>query len=208
MNVGLNSYFFINNPNTCTFDGTVSGSGTFEKNGTGTLVTHGNIISSQDVYLNSGDWKLFGGRHGGNVQVANARLRGDGTVDGSVTVTSGEVTVDSHYPDRQGSTLHLGSLTSVSGITVELDMFGPAPTGGNDQIAITSGGVSLASDTTLSTSFSYPPHDGDVIDLISVPGGQSITGTFSNYPEGISTLVGQTRVIPSYHGGSSGHDFT
>jgi hypothetical protein len=180
VNVGLNSFFTINNSNTCVFSGTVSGSGFFNKTGTGTLITYGNINSGQDVQLQGGDWKLFGGRHGGNVDVSNGRLRGDGTVDGVVTVSGGEIAVDSHLPDRQGSTLHLGTLSNLFAATLELKLRGPSPTGGNDQIATTAGGVFLASDTTLSTSFGYPPHDGEVIDLVSVPSGQAVAGTFAN----------------------------
>ena len=117
--------------------------------------------------------------------------------------------VDSHFPDHQGSTLHLGSFTNATiENAVQLNMFGPSPTGGNDQITTTSGGVSLFSDTILTTSFSYPPREGDVIDLISVPSGQTIAGNFANFPDGVVTLVGTTPVLPSYEGGSSGHDFT
>ncbi|HEX4123021.1 MAG TPA: autotransporter-associated beta strand repeat-containing protein [Verrucomicrobiae bacterium] len=219
VNIGSNCTFTIYNEGASfAFSGAINGAGGFTKEGSGTMTTWGNVNNTGVAQLFGGDWELFGARHNGGITVSSfnndsARLRGDGTVDGNVIVENlagfgAGVAVNSHYPDHQGSALYLGSLSNVaSGVTLELDMFGPSPTGGNDHIVTTAGGVSLFSDTMLTTSFNYPPRAGDVIDLISVPAGQVIIGNFANYPEGVVTLVGQTPVLPSYHGGA-GHDFT
>src|ERR1039458_3008241 len=83
-------------------------------------------------------------------------------------------------------------------------MFGPSPTGGNDEL-LTGTILNGFSGMTLTTSFSYPPHDGDVITLINVTNGPAYS--VSNYPAGVVTMVGTIPVLPSYTGGS-GHDFT
>ncbi len=208
VNIALNSSLNLNNPGPFTYYGTISGGGLFGKQGAGTMTIYGNVNTTGQVTVLGGDWELFGARHNGGIIMAGGRLGGDGSVDGLVIIENGATNgVDSHFPDHRGGVLHVGSLSNILGSTVQLDMFGSSPTGGNDQIATTSGGVFLSSDSTLSTSFSYPPHDGDVIDLISVASGQSFTGYFANYPDGIVTLVGNTPVLPSYEGGS-GHDFT
>ena len=213
LNIGANCSFTIFNTTPFVFSGTVTGAGSLVFDGTGTVTTLGNINNSGQVTVFNGDWELFGARHNGGISVTDARLGGDGTVDGAVVVSSqvsaASVGVDSHLPNPQGAVFHLGSLSVASGDSVQLSMFGPSPAGGNDQIVTTSGGVTLDSSggTSLSTSFSYPPRAGDVIDLISVAAGQAISGTFSNFADGVVTLVGQTPVLPSYHGGA-GHDFT
>ena len=207
VNLGLISTLFANNTAPFTFYGSINGLGTFYKQNSGTMTTYGNVNTTGLVELADGGWELFGARHNGGITVVSGQLRGDGSVDGLVSVSQATIGVDSHYPDHQGSTFTLGSLSTVNASTVQLSLFGPAPIGGNDKIVTTSGGVSLSSDTILSASFNYPPREGDVIDLISVASGQSLTGTFANYPDGIVTLVGTTPVLPSYEGGS-GHDFT
>ena len=78
------------------------------------------------------------------------------------------------------------------------------PNGGNDFVS-TDDNSSIGG-ATLSTSFSYPPHEGDVIKLVDVRGTQTI-GQFANFPEGVIKMVGAVPVLPSYHGGD-GNDFT
>src|ERR1035441_1012318 len=208
VNVGLNTSLLIVNPVPFTFYGTVGGAGLFGKEGAGTMTTYGNINITGQITVSGGDWEFFGARHNGGFTVVGSRLGGDGSVDGLVTIEESSTNgVESHFPDHQGSTFQMGSLSIASGSTVQLDMFGPSPTGGNDQIVTTSGGVSLANDTILSTSFSYPPHEGEVIKLISVAAGQPLTGAFTGYQEGVATLVGTVPVVPSYVGGD-GNDFT
>ena len=208
VNIGTNCSLTTYNTTPFVFSGTMNGAGALILDGPGTVTTWGNINNTGPVNLFNGDWELFGARHNGGITVNSGRLAGDGTVDGAVVVY-GSVGVDSHLSNPQAGVFHLGSLSMSSGDTVQLSMYGPLAAGGNDQIATTSGGVSLdpSGNTILSTSFSYPPRAGDVIDLISVASGQTIAGTFTNFPEGILTLVGQTPVLPSYHGGA-GHDFT
>jgi autotransporter-associated beta strand protein len=210
VNVGPTANITLRNTAPFTFYGDIDGAGGFSKDGSGTMTTWGNINVTGNILVFDGDWELFGARHNGGIGFFNQndfpRLGGDGVVDGIVNASYASIGVDSHFPDHQGGTLTMGGLAASSSVTVQLDMFGPSPTGGNDQIVTTSGGVSLFSDTILSTSFSYPPREGDVIDLISV-GGQPFTGNFSNFPDGIVTMVGTIPVLPSYEGGS-GHDFT
>ncbi|MGA2245946.1 MAG: autotransporter-associated beta strand repeat-containing protein [Verrucomicrobiota bacterium] len=211
VNLVLNSSLYVANTPSFTFYGSVNGDGAFGLDGPGTMTTWGNFNTTGSVSVGGGDWEFFGARHNGGLYTSGGRLAGDGTVDGAVVVSGAyagaSLGVDSHVSNPQAGVFHMGSLSNGPSVTIQLDMFGPSPAGGNDQIVTTSGGVSLASDTVLQTSFSYPPRDGDVIDLISVAAGQTISGTFSNYPEGVMTLVGQTPVLPSYHGGA-GHDFT
>jgi autotransporter-associated beta strand protein len=210
VNLVLNSTLTLDSSSPFTFYGSVYGDGGFVFNGSGTMTTWGDINTTGNVGMGGGNWEFFGARHNGGIAVSNgARLGGNGVVDGVVSLSSATLGVDTPPGTfhQKGSPFLVGSLTNAAGATIQLDMFGPSPAGGNDQIITTSGGVSLFSDTMLTTSFSYPPRAGDVIDLISVASGQSITGTFTNFSEGVLTLVGQTPVLPSYHG-RSGHDFT
>ena len=210
VNLVLNSALYIQNPSPFTFYGSVNGDGAFGLIGPGTMTTWGNFNTTGSVSVGGGDWEFFGARHNGGIAVGGgARLGGDGEVEGAVSLSSATLGVDTPpgTVHQQGSIFLVGSLTNAAGATIQLDMFGPTPNGGNDQIITASGGVSLFGDTFLSTSFSYPPRSGDVIDLIHVAPGQTISGTFSNFTDGVVTLVGQTPVLPGYHGGA-GHDFT
>jgi autotransporter-associated beta strand protein len=209
VNLGADTALTISNEVAFSFNGAINGTGSFQKVGTATMTTWGDINNTGFVELYGGDWKLNGARHNGGIivggNVSTARLRGDGSVDQNVDVSGNAyLAVDSHVSDHQGGVFHMGTLTSIGGI-VQLDIFGPSASGGYDQL-VTGGGDFGLINSTLQTSFGYPPHDGDVIKLISVTNG-TLSGAFDNYPQGVMTLVGKTPVLPNYAGGD-GNDFT
>ena len=201
------SVLYVSNNVPCEYFGSVSGNGAFTKYGTGTMTTWGDFNNTDEISIYGGDWRFNGTRHNGGIGVGSGgRLRGDGAVDQSLSLgATGHFAVDSRFPDHRGDTFRMGSLYADAGSVVELEMFGPSPTGGNDKVSTGTVGAGF-SGVTLTTSFSYPPHDGDVITLINVTNGPAYSA-FSNFPAGVVTLVGTVPVVPSYTGGS-GHDFT
>ena len=204
-----NTVLYISNNVPFTFYGDINGSGTFQKVGAGTMTTWGDVNTTGNVELYGGVWELFGARHNGGIiaadDVSPVQLRGDGSVDQTVSLDGGSLlAVDSKYPDHQGDSFHMGSLVLAGG-TVALNMFGPSPTGGNDQLV--TGGVLNFTGATLATSFSYPPREGDVIDLV-VSSNATPPNYFANFFRcGVVTLVDGIPVSAQLRGGS-GHDFT
>src|SRR5262249_26375706 len=115
----------------------------------------------------------------------------------------GFIAVDSMSPASHGGDLAAADFELNAGATVQLDLYGPAPTGGNDHFVVQSAFLRSAS---LSVNFSYPPREGDVITLLKKTNSGAISGTFTGWPAGLKQ-VGTVPVIVNYAGGD-GNDLT
>ena len=207
VNLGTNAFLTISNDVPFDFYGAITGVGRLVKTGPGQMTTWGDISTTGTIQSYDGDWKLNGTRRNGGINFnAPARLRGDGSVDGFVNINAGASwLVDSEFPDHQGSVFKCKTLSLFAGSVLQLDLFGPSATGGNDQIVTGTGGFGFIN-ATLQPTFHYPPRQGDVITLINVTNAGSI-GTFNGYTQDVMRLVGTVPVVPSYTGGD-GNDFT
>lgn len=187
------------------FNGTVIGSGVFTKIGLATMTTWGVWNLTTYVEISDGDFSVNGTVYNGLHVHNSARLRGDGQVMSTVSVDNGGVVAaNSKFPDHQSGDLQITDLEMQPGGVVSLNIFGPAPTGGNDSLTIQTANITNAA---LSTGFSYPPREGDVVVQLNKTSLGPISGTFSGFQQGVPKNLGDYTVVPSYTGGS-GNDFT
>jgi len=203
VSLGVDGVLEINNDVPFEFYGPVYGGGQISKQGAGVMTTWGVWSNTGNSALLEGEWRLNGQKlHSLDVE-GGATLRGGGYVEQVVMFGGTSLAVDSLISHQQGGTFQIGTLTPISGPTVELNMYGPSPNGGNDRLVLGAGGISQC---TLQTSFGYPPREGDVITLVTLT-NSSTMGNFNNFPPGLVAFVDQIPVLPSYTGGD-GNDFT
>ncbi|HEY9509639.1 MAG TPA: autotransporter-associated beta strand repeat-containing protein, partial [Verrucomicrobiae bacterium] len=210
--IGLGGRMIISNNVPFEFFGSVTGNGAVTKNGPGPMTVWGNwpmsAFSAIDIF--NGDLIVQGFIDTDTNSVrSGGRLRGDGRTASQVGVAAGGgLAVDSRFPDHQGGDLQMNGLQFINNslaTTVDFDLYGPSPTGGNDKL-IVDGTVRLGQ-ATVSVNFHYPPREGDVITLLEKTTAGAIIGTFGgNLAAGLRTIGGYP-VIVSYTGGD-GNDLT
>lgn len=199
----------LSNNSSFTFAGWLTGAGPLTKAGTGQFLLtdrSGNSTYSGPATVAGGDLRVDALVPGMSVDVkANGRLRGGGQVGGVVVEPAGQLAVDSAVPGLQGGTLTMTSLQLSNSSSLQLNFFGPSPTGGNQEIIATDPVV--LSNATFVPSFRYPPREGDVITAIDKTTGGPALGTFAGWVQGQHTLVGTVPVAINYAGGD-GNDVT
>jgi autotransporter-associated beta strand protein len=206
-NLNLAGPLTVSNSASCVFDGAVSGSGALNKLGLATLRFTGNGSAyTGPATVFDGTYKVDGYFPSSPVTVKlSSLLRGNGTV-GDVTVENGgEVKVDPSAPGQLSGEMVMNSANFQPGGVLGLGFHGPHATGGNDSLFVNNA-VTLTS-PTLSSGFQYPPHEGDVITLISKDAAGAVSGAFSGFPEGAARMIGNIPVVMSYVGGN-GNDVT
>ncbi|MGD0284350.1 MAG: hypothetical protein ABSB12_02025 [Candidatus Saccharimonadales bacterium] len=130
----------------------------------------------------------------GNVGVHNgATLKGDGTAS-SITEDQGGTVAPGHSP----GCLTTGDLTLNGNYQAEIG--GTTPCTGYDQV-VASGNVDV-SGATLDVSFvnGFTPTAGQTFEIVENNGGNPVTGTFTNLPEGSTLTVSGVTFEISYIG--------
>lgn len=161
---------------TSTFAGTITGTGTFTKNGGATQVLNGNN-SLGSVALNGGSLLFNGTNTTGAITVASgATLGGTGSVTGAVTVNSG-----GHFaPGASIESLGVGALTLNPGLVLDIELAAPGTSdlinvsglltlGGGSVNLINLGGI----DAGTYTLINYGTRTGSVSNLGTPTGGPS-----------------------------------
>jgi autotransporter-associated beta strand protein len=206
-----NGNLTVDNTVSCEFSGSIIGRGTLNKRGTATLLLSGDSPGF------TGAATVFDGTFAVNGRMTNAavtvktssQLRGDGAVGNVTAVESDSVLrIDASFadhPERQTGDFEVGDLTMANGGVVAANIFGPSATGGND-LLMARGAVTL-NNARLSSGFSYPPREGDVVMLLKKNSPGPISGNFSGFLEGTTRQIGDVTVRASYLGGD-GNDFT
>ncbi len=92
-----------------------------------------------------------------------------------------------------------GSYVQSSGGILAIDFAGTTPGSGYSQLAV-SGNVALAG--TLSGTLNYAPTIGDNLTVLSEGSGSSISGSFSNAPQGGQFVLGVKAFNASYQAGT------
>jgi autotransporter-associated beta strand protein len=209
LQTGSGGTLTVSNDVSCTFSGQVTGSGALKKYGAATFQVTSpysyNYTGPATVF--EGTYKVDGDYRSNAVTVKpSAILRGGGLL-GDVTVEPGGVVkVDARYPGVRGGVLGMNSVNfQPSGAVLGLDFFGPDPTGGNDALGVANA-VTLGN-VNLSAGFLYPPHEGDVVTLITRTAAGAVSGMIGGFPEGSVQMIGQIPVVASYVGGD-GNDVT
>jgi autotransporter-associated beta strand protein len=210
----------ISNDASFGFAGAITGSGSLNKYGSGTMRLTGDSIMSGLTTIHGGTLRVDGIFNNSPITVrGGAAVSGDGVL-GDVNALDGGpnllqrslVLADSEFPDRQGGDLEVGNLTMsfnfgepVSWGTLGLDFFGPSPTGGNDRI-VARGAVDIDA-VRLSPRFAYAPREGDVLTLIEKQSAGAVIGTFSGLPQNALITSNGISARISYTGGN-GNDIT
>jgi autotransporter-associated beta strand protein len=207
INLGTSTSLIISNDVSFDFDGSISGAGALNKYGPqASMHFTGDSTFSGATTIYEGFYRMDGSAPNSPVTVKlDASLRGDGRV-GNLTVESGGfVSPNSEVPGHHGADLQMSSANFLPGGILNLALYGPHQTGGNDSLLV-NGPVTLGG-TRLSSGFQYAPREGDVITLIRKTTAGAVTGTFNGYPEGAQRLYGEIPVVMSYVGGD-GNDVT
>ncbi|MFN0137000.1 MAG: autotransporter-associated beta strand repeat-containing protein [Phycisphaerae bacterium] len=173
-----------------TFAGVIRDNSTFGGGGTNTValskVGGGTLtLSNTNTYtggtsVNAGTLRV-NGSIGGSLSVASgATIGGSGTVNGAVAIQPGGSVAPGASPGR----LTFGGPVTLDG-TLRIDLNGPVPASGYDQLMITSGDVSLLSSAnlafeTLSGVFSV----SDQLIILNNAGAGTLSGSFAGLPDG------------------------
>ncbi|MCP5127842.1 MAG: autotransporter-associated beta strand repeat-containing protein [Gammaproteobacteria bacterium] len=179
--VALNAnHLTIDEINSNTFTGVISGSGALTKTGAGTLTLSGNHTLTGATTISAG------------------ALHGEGTLAGALTVESGAT----FAPGGSGAgVLHTGNLTLKNGATLDIDLGGTTAGAGYDQIAVT-GAVDVTGATLNIQSINgFTPSASGDFTLIDNDGDDAVIGTFNGFAEGAPITVNGVTLTLSYQGG-------
>ena len=192
-----------NNQST-TYDGVLSGAGTFQKVGSGvltltatntltgpielaegTLLVDGKMIASSGLHLNI------------PIQPPNAFpavLGGNGSVS-TIIPYAGGVIAPGSGPGRLTA-----SGADLSGTEFRVELNGNTPGAGYDQLRV-NGTVNLGQ-ATLVIDAGYEPTTNDTFMVLEKVSAGAVVGTFANLPEGAVLAVGPRQFRVTYQGGN------
>jgi autotransporter-associated beta strand protein len=182
-----------------TFGGIISGAGGLAKNGAGMLTLNGDNTHSGPTIINNGSLIVNGSQPGSAVTVNQLGLLG-GT--GRVGDLSGPGTIS---PGASPGVLQASNVTFTSNTTFRVELNGPAPGSGHDQLKV-GGDVNLSG--TLNASLGFAPGPSDTFTIIDNNANHSVTGTFDGLPEGSYFVIGGAHFQISYVAGPGANDVT
>jgi len=195
----------ISNDVPFTFDGVLNGGGganvTFLKTGPETMTLSSKSSASffGSATLSAGTLRVDGYFPSMAMEVkAGGLLRGGGTLNTAIIENSATLGADSPTPDHQGGSFQVSTVQLTNGSTLQLNFFGPAPSGGDDQMNTLF--PTTISNATLAASFFYPPREGDVLTLLHNGFGGAVKGTFNGWLPGQQRPLGTVPVVISYTG--------
>ncbi len=181
----------------------------------------GPLTGDGRLSLDQGEF-VFGNSHdiAGGISIANRgflRVNGTGTSDitignfggnlggtGSVGRVSALIAGSGRIePGQSPGILTTSNLVLNGTVTNVLELNGPVPGSGHDQLRV-HGTVNLAS-SRLQLSLGYTPAVGDTFVIIDNDDNDAVTGTFAGLAEGASVTVG-TNVLRLTYVGGTGND--
>jgi autotransporter-associated beta strand protein len=181
-----------------TFGGVITGGYKFEKFGSGTITLTGANTYSGTTYIFQGTLAINGSQPQSPVSVSSgATLGGTGTV--GPIAASGIVS-----PGNGSGTGILSSsnltFSSTGNFTVQLT--GPAPGTGYDQLNVNGTDTLATATLTVVPAFTTPVPIGQQFIIITNDGVGAITGTFSGLANGAQFTAGGFTFRINYNGGS------
>ncbi|MCB1921790.1 MAG: autotransporter-associated beta strand repeat-containing protein, partial [Candidatus Competibacteraceae bacterium] len=180
--VALNAnHLTIDEVNSNTFTGVISGSGALTKTGAGTLTLSGNHTLTGATTISAG------------------ALHGEGTLAGALTVESGATFAPGG--NNGAGALHTGNLSLKNGATLNIELGGTTAGAGYDQIAVT-GAVDVTGATlSIQSINSFTPSASGDFTLIDNDGSDAVIGAFSGFAEGAAVTINGVTLTLSYQGG-------
>lgn len=193
-----------NDDGSTSFSGVMSGTGSFEKAGAGTMTLAGNNTYTGSTMVTAGKLLVNGSQPQSHVTVgAIGILGGSGTV-GNINNSTGGVVSPGTSPGLLTCSNVVFSGVS-SDFTVELN--GPGAGIGYDQLNVR--GTNTIGGSTLNVTASFgllnAPAIGDQFVLLNNDGAEAITGTFAGLANGASLTV-DSLTYRLYYNGGTGND--
>ena len=184
------------------FDGVISGSGSFNKHGTGTLTFNGHNTYAGGTGIAEGTLIVNGQQPASSVLLQpTGRLGGFGRVGNLSMFAGGAVVAPGSSPGR----LTAGNLAFTPGTVFRVDLDGPVAGTQFDQLRAL-GTVDLGQ-AALNVSLAFTPTLGQPFVIIDNDGADAIIDRFAGLPEGDTLRLNQIPFIISYRGGD-GNDVT
>jgi autotransporter-associated beta strand protein len=180
-----------------TFTGLISGAGGLAKAGTGTLTLTADNTYSGQTLVSDGSLVVNGSQPSSSVLLNSPGLLG-GT--GRVGNLSGSGSVS---PGSSSGVFLTGDLDFVSNTTYRVELNGPDPGIGHDQLSVV-GSVHLAG--LLNATLGFTPATNASFTILENDGSDPITGTFNGLPENAFLVIGETLFQISYAAGPDSND--
>ena len=203
VNFGSGGYIYLGfNNGSSTFDGSFTGIGyasgwTVGKTGSGTFtMTGNNTFSAGATHVYAGKMVINGSQPQSPVIVdSGATLGGSGTVgaieaDGAIS------------PGSSPGILTSSNVTFTASGTFTVDLTGPTPGVGYDQLNVRGTNTLANATLTVLPAFNTPVAIGQKFVIINNDLSDAITGTFSGLAEGATNTVGGYKFAISYAGGT------
>ena len=190
------------NDDSTDFPGLIEGTGSLVKDGEGTLTLVGDNTYTGTTTVAGGTLAVSGSlAAGGDVSVADGgTLGGTGTLGGrGVSVAEG----GSVAPGLSPGTLATGAVDFVAGSSFDVELNGPLPGTGYDQLDVT--GTVTLTDALLGVSVGYAPAPGQAHTIIVNDGADAVIGTFLDLAEG-AAFTADGVILHVTYAGDTGND--
>lgn len=140
------------------------------------------------------------GTYAGDMRVDHPSLiKGKFSIMGELAAQVAGVTVS---PGNSPGIITSGSLVLAPGSNLNIELNGPNPGTGHDQMNVTAGPVSIGgANLVLSALGGYTPTVGNQFTIINNQGAGAVIGTFAGLPEGATVSDGTSYYTISYVGG-------
>jgi len=164
------------------FGGAITGSGSIDKQGIGTLTLAGTFATTGRFDVTAGTLAFSGSTQGG-MRVQGGTLIGGGTLAGALTINSGTFSPGGLATGALGAINPIGSFTAgsltVSGGTLLFDFGGTSLNFASDSIKV-NGAATLTGGTVQVNALTAAASDYRFNQLYTIVQANALTGTFAN----------------------------
>ena len=184
------------NNGSSTFDGTISGSGSLYKTGSGTLALTGPNTLAGSTHVSVGTLLVNGSQPQSPVIVDSGAMLGGSGIVGSIN-SQGIVA-----PGNSPGTLTSSNVTITASGVYAVQLAGPTPGVDYDQLNVRGTNILTSPTLSVSAAFTKPVGIGQQFVIINNDSADAVSGTFAGLAEGSTFLSGGFTFRISYVGGT------